>query len=196
MDTACAPLHSPCTSGLPCPGLAGEGAVAAAAQRLLGEAAPLLSRCRTARWLWSVWQQDELLSNGRKVEAASFTSFFLSWYRLISHRILPRALQVLNIPVSLEEQLECIVNCFLMPEPWFPAVKTCKQSHWSRLMACLVRHSVSSSGSWQTLPRKSLYTFNVLNCAVLSCGGQIPAGQQLLVCSRRSAVPWLLPSLA
>lgn len=63
-----------------------------------------------------VWHQDELLSNGREVEAFLFISLFLSWYRPISHRILSRVLPVLNIPVPLEEQLNSIVNCFLVPK--------------------------------------------------------------------------------
>lgn len=60
-------------------------------------------------------------------------------------------------------------------------------------MACLVPRCMSDSGSWQTLPKKSLYALNVLNGAAPSCGGRIPAGQRVSVRSRRSAVPCLLP---
>lgn len=79
MDRAPCPLHGPCTSGLPCSTLVGEGVVAAAAQQM--------QNCALA--VVGVWQQDELLSNGRKVEAALLISLFISWYRLISHRLLP-----------------------------------------------------------------------------------------------------------
>lgn len=109
-------------------------------------------------------------SAGGRAEAALFISLFLCRYGLVSHRILPRALQVLNIPVSLAEQPDSMVNCLLVPKPCFPALKTCKQSHCSRVMGCPVRHRISNSGSWQMLPKKSLYALNVLNCAALSRG--------------------------
>lgn len=102
---------------LPSFGISGSSCTALADGMLSARLVRLFpGRCRTAHWLWSVWHQDELLSNGRKVEAALLISLFLSWYRLISHRILPRVSQVLNIPVSLEEQLNSVVNCFLVPK--------------------------------------------------------------------------------
>lgn len=83
--------------------------------------------------------------------------FLLFWYRLISHRISPRAVQMQHALVALLKSRWTVSSCVLMPRPWFPAVKTCK--HHTRADWCPV--CMFSSGSWQTVPRKSSNTLKV-----------------------------------